>query len=194
MLGLLNGPAEGYQPKLVVMKVLCKLQMSKISHPHVFFTPGFSLLFTLLFAPSSVLSSWRCATCVRTQNGCEMLSMSLPHCQAKYIQNSRAMERQGWWPISFHPLVFLSLFLFSSLCAALSHRCTKITFSWLATLTDSVQYRARMISRPLFRRWWMLITVQYIVPMSDCLHYPKFQWIIPFLVNHLDKKQNKARQ
>lgn len=80
--------------------------------------------------------------------------------------------------------------------AALAHHCTKITFSWPATLTDSGRYRARTISRPLFRRWWMLITVQYIVPMSDCLQYPKFQWIIPFLVTAIwiKKKQNQARQ
>lgn len=110
-----------------------------------------------------------------------MLSMSLPHCQAKYIQNSREMERQGRWPISFHPLVFLSLFLFSSLALLFLLAAPKSLSAGLQPW-QTLQYRARTISRPLFRRWWMLITVQYIVPMSDCLQYPKFQWIIPFLV------------
>lgn len=49
------------------------------------------------------------------QKGREMLSESVRHCQTKFIQNSREMERQGWWPISFHLLVLLLLFLFSSL-------------------------------------------------------------------------------
>lgn len=36
MLGSPNGPAYGSQPKLVVMKVLCKLRWKKIRHPLIF--------------------------------------------------------------------------------------------------------------------------------------------------------------
>lgn len=122
MLGLPNSPAEGSQPKLVVMKVLWKLLMNEISHPHVFvrFTLSLSVFpwtcsFIYTFARSFLLFLHGDALHACTQRGCQTLSMSLPQCQTKYIQNSRETERQGWWPISFHPLVFLLLFLFSSL-------------------------------------------------------------------------------
>lgn len=56
MLGSPNGPAYGSQPKLVVMKVLCKLRWKKIRHPLIF-PHSLSLSSFILCIPLSVSSS-----------------------------------------------------------------------------------------------------------------------------------------
>lgn len=57
MLGSPNGPAYGSQPKLVVMKVLCKLRWRKIRHPLIFPSSLF------LFICSLYSSLWFLSSC-----------------------------------------------------------------------------------------------------------------------------------
>lgn len=109
MLGSSNGPAYGFWPKLVVMKVLCKLRWRKIRHLPSLSLSSFNLCIPLslpvfLFIFSSALSIFltRCVF----PSVCHILSISSP--------------------FSFlHPFHFLSFRLFLHLCLPFS--CPPLT-------------------------------------------------------------------
>ena len=104
MLGSPNGPAYGTQPKLVVMKVLCKLRWRKIRHPHIFsHSPSsFILHFSLSASPCLFILF-------------SALTIFLTRCIF-----SLSLSLSQWCPLSFLPS-FYSLSASLSVSQAVPH-------------------------------------------------------------------------
>lgn len=107
MLGSPNGPAYGSRPKLVVMKVLCKLRWRKIRHPLIF---PHSLYLHSFFVFLSPFLSLRSISPLLAQSFPQGVSFSLSPSDTSSV---------------FHPLfLFLIYFTFASFRLSLSHHCS----------------------------------------------------------------------
>lgn len=173
MPGSPNGPAYGSQPKLVVMKVLCKLRWRKIRHPLIFshslYLHSFSVFLSVFLSPCSFspLLSIFLTRCV-------FLSVSLRHVLS--------LSSPLFILYLFHFLSFKLSLVFTVIFHALLPLCLSHPFSCPSLTLPFYQNRfvPHLLSLPLFLSFTLhlhqffsgtLNSIQYVIYFCSNPHF-----------------------